>query len=437
MKMKTNHKLYVHVQRSLTILFTSIAGMILVLMSLGYLYMSEREWREKNQLTFLNTSNTIFSNMEHLDMIPFRWLSTVANENNLILAIYDNNTLLSYSETSLSDDKKALAASALDSAAEELGKSNPATSDYISPRKHFTIQSTEGITYDANVARLGSSPYLFTVILHSHNDLTNQLRHQRLQLLIGDAIGLFALFLFTYFFIGKLLTPIRENQRRQTEFIAAASHELRTPLAVILSAISAFRKADAADGNHYLSMIEQEGRQMSTLLEHLLVLARTSDPSYKPAIEPVELDTLLLNTYETFLPLASEQRVPLSISLPETAIPPCPCDAARISQLFGILISNAISHGQGDGGILLSMQYKSPYFFIYVEDHGPGISDQAKPHIFERFYREDRARSRKGHFGLGLCIAKEIVQAHHGRISVSDTPGGGATFTVCLPEKDT
>lgn len=429
--MKTSHKLYAHVQRNLTILFTAIAGMILVLISAGYLYMSERELHENSRLSFLNTSNTIISNIEHLDTIPFSWLSTVANENNFILAVYDNDTLLSYSEISLSEQEKALAASALDSVSEELKNS----SYYGSVRKNFTIHSDNGTTYYTNAARFGAPPYVCAVILYSNSDLIHQLNRQRFRLVAGDTIGLFILFIFTYFFIGRLLAPIRENQRRQTEFIAAASHELRTPLAVILSAISALRKADGDAGGHYLRMIENEGRQMSALLENLLVLAKTSDPSYKLTIEWTELDTLLLNTYETFVPLASEQHTTLSVSLPDTAIPPCPCDAVRISQLLGILISNAISHGRGDGGIMLSIQYTSPYFLICVTDHGPGISDHAKPHIFERFYREDRARSRKGHFGLGLCIAKEIVQAHRGRIAVSDTPGGGATFTVQLPDK--
>lgn len=429
--MKTSHKLYAHVQRNLTILFTAIAGMILVLMSAGYLYMSEREWHENSRLSFLNTSNTIISNMEHLDTIPFSWLATVAAENNFILAVYDNDTLLSYSEISLSEQEKELAASALNSVLKQLKKN----SDYGSVRKNFTIRSEDGATYYANTARFGAPPYLFAVILYSNSDLIQQLSEQRVRLITGDAVGLFILFLFTYFFIGRLLAPIRENQRRQTEFIAAASHELRTPLAVILSAVSAVRKTNNDTAGHYLRMIENEGRQMSTLLEHLLILARTSDPSYKITMEQTELDTLLLNTYETFVPLASKQHTTLSVSLPDTAVPPCPCDAARISQLLGILISNAISHGRGDGGIMLSLQYTAPYFLIRVEDHGLGISDRAKPHIFERFYREDHARSREGHFGLGLCIAKEIVQAHRGRVSVSDTPGEGATFTIWLPDQ--
>lgn len=429
--MKTSHKLYAHVQRNLTILFTAIAGMILVLMSAGYLYMSEREWHENSRLSFLNTSNTIISNMEHLDTIPFSWLATVAAENNFILAVYDNDTLLSYSEISLSEQEKKLAGAALKSVSDQL--KNP--SEYGPLRKNFTIRSDDGTTYYANAARFGAPPYLCAVVLYSNGNLIQQLNGQRVRLITGGAVGLFILYIFTYFFIGKLLAPIRENQRRQTEFIAAASHELRTPLAVILSAVSAVRKTNNDTAGHYLRMIENEGRQMSTLLEHLLILARTSDPSYKITMEQTELDTLLLNTYETFVPLASKQHTTLSVSLPDTAVPPCPCDAARISQLLGILISNAISHGRGDGGIMLSLQYTAPYFLIRVEDHGPGISDRAKPHIFERFYREDHARSREGHFGLGLCIAKEIVQAHRGRVSVSDTPGGGATFTVWLPDQ--
>ena len=85
------------------------------------------------------------------------------------------------------------------------------------------------------------------------------------------------------------------------------------------------------------------------------------------------------------------------------------------------------------GRVRLLLTFNGKSTQISVEDNGPGIPDAEKEQIFERFYRAEKSRTEKGHFGLGLCIACEIVHAHHGKISVSDTPGGGSTFTVSLP----
>lgn len=427
-------KVFSYVHRNLTLLFTGIAGLILIAVSLAWLYMSEKEWHEKSFLAFLNTSNTILSNLNNQDTIRMSWLTTVSENNDFIIAVYDNDTLLSSSGTGLSKSQKKLAASTLAAVRDDLNKAASTSPDFSPVRKALTVVSDEGITYYSNTAlfKTSHSP-LCAVILYSTGDLVQQLSRQRILFFIGTLTGILVLFIFTYFFIGKLLSPIRENQRQQTEFIAAASHELRTPLAVILSSVSAYRKADAETGEKFLATIENEGRRMSALINDLLLLMKTNSSLSHFAMEQTELDTLLLDSFEAFLPLTSEAGIHLNLVLPDDAVPTCRCDAARISQLLGILLSNAISYGSPGGYITLSLRCESFCFLIVTEDNGCGISDDAKPHIFDRFYREDPSRSHKEHFGLGLCIAKQITDAHHGRIRVSDTPGGGATFTVSLP----
>ena len=117
---------------------------------------------------------------------------------------------------------------------------------------------------------------------------------------------------------------------------------------------------------------------------------------------------------------------------PEDTVPAVRCDPQRIRQVLAILLHNALSYTPENGQIRLSLLYDEKTVKLLVADNGIGISDEEKPRIFERFYRSDQARSEKGHFGLGLCIASEIIHAHQGRILVSDTPGGGSTFTVIL-----
>ena len=149
----------------------------------------------------------------------------------------------------------------------------------------------------------------------------------------------------------------------------------------------------------------------------------------------VELDTLLLEVFESFESQAMAHQLRWDICLPSEAIPPCLCDEERIRQLLAILIDNAFSYTPPGGSIRLTLDVSDTRFRLSVCDNGPGIPDAQKAQIFERFYRADTSRKSKSHFGLGLSIASEIAALHHGRLYAKDTPGGGATFTLELPYK--
>lgn len=111
---------------------------------------------------------------------------------------------------------------------------------------------------------------------------------------------------------------------------------------------------------------------------------------------------------------------------------PYPCDRERIEQVLSILLDNALSYTPENGRICLSLAGTSDRPTIRVSDNGIGIPDSEKESIFDRFYRCDKAHKDKMHFGLGLCIAQEIIHMHKGKIWVEDTPGGGATFVIIL-----
>lgn len=141
--------------------------------------------------------------------------------------------------------------------------------------------------------------------------------------------------------------------------------------------------------------------------------------------------------------MAKEKNIALSISLPETPMPACKCDSERIAQVLTILVHNALSYTEvkynnqpegavKKGKVLIKGEYKDNHHYFSVIDNGIGIPDEEKKNIFERFYRVDNSRSKKDHFGLGLCIALEIVNEHHGSIQVLDSTGGGSTFVVKL-----
>lgn len=219
--------------------------------------------------------------------------------------------------------------------------------------------------------------------------------------------------------------------------MAAASHELRTPLAVILSCVSAVKKAAPEEKEGFLATISSEGQRMSRLINDMLLLSQADAHTFPVCPKPTECDTLLLNSYEAFEPMAREKDISMTISLPPAGLPPCLCDGERFNQITAILLHNSISYTPKGGTISLSLSLntvkKPEHLTLSVADSGIGIPDEEKEKIFRRFYRLDQSRSEKDHFGLGLSIAFEIVRSLDGTIRVTDTPGGGSTFSVCLP----
>ena len=175
---------------------------------------------------------------------------------------------------------------------------------------------------------------------------------------------------------------------------------------------------------------------MNNLIDEMLLLAHSGAKHFPIEQQSVELDTLCINAYEAFEPLCRQKGIVLSLTLPDTPLIRCNCDSDRIAQVLSVLLHNAVSYTPEGGRIELALAYhreRRTSFEITVTDTGVGISDDDKRHIFERFYRSEKSRSTKGHFGLGLSIAYEIVTAHHGKISVQDNPGGGSVFSVRLP----
>lgn len=417
----------------LTVLFVCITEFILVIMSVSYICIIEKSQKNSSYLSFINQSTSIIDNFSNSDMITDSWLNKESTNNNLIIAVYDNAIPLSHNTTALSRKEQKLAYEVLESVKPKL-TSRLASVDYTLSTHDFTY-TNQDTSYYANAALLTKdSSNLHIIILYSTEPLYHKFFMQHLTIIAINLIGIILLSLFTYFYIRKLLAPIKENEQKQNNFIATASHELRTPLAVILSSADALSKASTEQQKDFLSIIDSEGKRMARLISDMLMIAKNNNHTWMYDMKPAELDTLILNSYESFFRIASEKNIQLMIDLPEDDLPLFYCDSHRITQVIDIFISNAISYGKENGYVKLILQYHSSTFHIYVEDNGIGISDEAKKHVFERFYRENKAHTEKEHFGLGLCIAHEIVKAHHGSISLTDTKGGGTTFHIVLPE---
>ncbi len=421
----------VHVRLALMCAGTTI--FILFAMSCGALYISEHGLKTRSFISFQNDMNTLVSNLEQQTIITHEWLTRIEDNGKYLINVIDNGVPFLYNERS-TPEQKALFEMAWD-CYEQTFAVESTVSAFDTWHMEYRFSSTgrgSGDYYACVTTSQRNSGTFQVMILCSMEPLLVQIRTQRILFVLLDVLAFAALALFSWHFTKRLLSPLEENQRQQNQFIAAASHELRTPLAVILSCASASGRASEEERGHFLDSIQSEGLRMSRLIDDMLLLTRADQCRWTVQKKDTELDTLLLDTFEAFEPSAKEQGVRLTISLPEGAVPPVPCDPERIRQVLAILLHNAFSYTPKGGCVRLSLVYDGKTARLTVADTGIGIPDEEKKKVFERFYRADQSRSEKGHFGLGLCIAAEIAGAHHGRILVTDTPGGGSTFTVVL-----
>ena len=222
---------------------------------------------------------------------------------------------------------------------------------------------------------------------------------------------------------------------QQAQFTADASHDLRTPLTVIISEAQTAlaRERSAADYRETIEGCLGTAQQMRRLTESLLELARFDAGQEAMKREPVDLTRVVRECVELVRPLAEPRQIELDCDLPAVQ---CLGDAERLSRVVTNLLTNAIQFSREQGQIRVAVDSTDSNALFQVADTGDGIPTEDLPHIFERFYRADKSRSRaEGRNGLGLAICKAIVEAHGGSIEVASRAGVGSTFTVNLPLK--
>jgi two-component system, OmpR family, sensor histidine kinase BaeS len=221
-----------------------------------------------------------------------------------------------------------------------------------------------------------------------------------------------------------------ERRRRLTADIA---HDLRTPLAIIQGHAEGLRDGVLPPDVETFSLIHDEAQRLGRLVEDLRTLSRAEAgelPLNKRAVKP---GSLLARLAAAYGPQAHAGAVALTTDVaPDLA--PVAADPDRLAQVLGNLVENALRHTPAGGTITLRAAAQGGELWLQVADTGSGIAAEDLPHIFERFYRGDRARGRhSGGSGLGLAIARSITSAHGGRLWAESKDGQGATFTVALP----
>ena len=235
--------------------------------------------------------------------------------------------------------------------------------------------------------------------------------------------------------LNEMLARIESSVQRITQFTADASHDLRTPLALIRSSseLALLRSRTEEDYRETLAGILATADETTGLIEQLLMLARADAGAANLRFERVDLASSLRKTAEEAETLAAAKKIRVWQELPHSPVW-ITADTAAIERLFRILLENAVKYTPGGGEIGVRFQNGDGAAHVEVRDTGIGISPKDLPHIFERFYRADEARSREtGGSGLGLAIAQWVVELHRGTIHVESALGEGSLFCISLP----
>jgi two-component system phosphate regulon sensor histidine kinase PhoR len=241
------------------------------------------------------------------------------------------------------------------------------------------------------------------------------------------------------------LTQVRRLDRMRADFVANASHELRTPLSTLvgfIETLSGPAKGDPSAQEQFLAIMREQATRMARLIDDLLSLSRIELNEHTAPGGTTQLRRVLEAVQQSLEMYAAEREMEIVLDVPE--LPAVVGNEDELTQVFQNLIDNALKYGrQGTAVRVTAGTGKRPgssaqrqWVYVAVADQGDGIPPEDIPRITERFYRVDKARSRKlGGTGLGLAIVKHIVNRHRGRLEVASTLGTGSTFTVWLPAR--
>jgi two-component system phosphate regulon sensor histidine kinase PhoR len=234
------------------------------------------------------------------------------------------------------------------------------------------------------------------------------------------------------------LTSLRNLQTTRRELIGNISHEFRTPLAGIKAMVETLHGGaidDKKAAGDFLNRIDSEVDRLTQLVTELTELSRIETGRAELKLEPVDLNNLVEEVTAQLKPQVEREKLTVVREL-AADLPPVPADAARVRQVMLNLLHNAIKFTEPGGQITVSTRKEGESVTTAVADNGRGIASDDLPHVFERFYKGDKARAGEG-TGLGLAIAKHITEAHGGHIRVESEEGRGSTFSFSLPLQKT
>ena len=288
-----------------------------------------------------------------------------------------------------------------------------------------------GLLADFHLRYLRKTGYTSTLIAFTDTTLeSTTMRSMAAVCSLAGSAALLVLFLCSYLLSGVVTRPVGAAWAQQEQFLSDASHELKTPLTVILSSAELLNQSALPEQAVYIDNIREESRRMKLLVEDMLTLSRAQRSAGSLPEQTADLSEAAMTAALRFEPVAFEAGKRLEYDIaPEL---PVRGDGGKLGQALAALLDNAVKYSAGGTDIRLTAEKQGRFAVVAVADSGPDIPAEKLPHIFDRFYRADEARTDGDSFGLGLPIAKAIIDAHRGTLRCES--GGGVTrFIITLP----
>jgi len=279
------------------------------------------------------------------------------------------------------------------------------------------------------------------VVAFASEQYLNQSMTSMMQSLgIASVIALLAFFVLSMFLSRWALGPVQRAWNQQQQFVADASHELKTPLTVIMannSILMSNPEASVEEQMQWVESTQTEAKMMQGLVNDMLYLARSESEEQQLVMERVDLSDLARSAALQFEAVAFERGITLEDDIADDVA--VQGNAEQLNRVLGVLLDNACKYADEGGRVLVTLQRAGAKAQLKVNNTGTPIPPEDLPHLFDRFYRADKARTRDaqtkqaGGFGLGLAIAHNVVSAHGGNIEATSSLSEGTTFTVTLP----
>ena len=295
----------------------------------------------------------------------------------------------------------------------------------------LSADSDEGVLAEHHLRYLRQTGLLSTRIAFTDSTLEQATLRSLLtgSLLIGLA-ALAVLFACSYVLSGAVTRPVDRAWQQQKQFLSDASHELKTPLTVILSSAELLEQSAAPEQKQYVDNVRAESRRMKRLVEDMLTLSRVERGDTHLPDTTADLSDAAANVALRFEPVAYEAGHTLSYDIAPGLL--VRGDSGKLEQAVAVLLDNAIKYAAPGTEVRLDAARQGKNACLWVENEGDPIPADKLPHIFDRFYRADASRTDGGSFGLGLPIARAIVEAHRGTLRC-DSGGHTTRFTITLP----
>lgn len=353
----------------------------------------------------------------------FHYLNEVASSGEMLIASEENSSLFSYRFFRVFIDMYG-------NAFKSVSENNAMYTDeqLAALATKVLIRGKNSGAIDHMLYTVKDESYGKLIVFMDNRITEANIRAVGLYSLIFGSMGLFLLFCMVLFLAKWLTKPIEEAFHKQKIFVSDVSHELKTPLAVITA------NADTLESeigeSKWLGYIKNEAYKMSGLVNNMLTLTRMETTENKLSFQRFDLTEAVRGAVMPFESIAYEKQVDLSVSLQESVF--LSGNQEQLGRVAAILTDNAVKYTEPGGKISVLLQQNRGKTILQVSNTGPEIPYADRKKIFDRFYRVDKARSREnGSYGLGLSIAKTIVSAHHGTISV-DCRNSRNIFTVTI-----